>query len=263
MTAMLSLIGGEEFSAGFEDVHAELMKLVMDTHYHFDRPIQITFLATCAAHDGPEKVDYWCEQARQRLGVLEARVFTPRIIDRESADDSANAAQIAEADWIYIGGGFPHTGMSILKDTLSMRALQTAYHSAALISGASAGAMLLCSDSWIISPEMDEAVSHALETGESMEGVDIPIPEFIKCLGFLPNTLCWPHHNIFHSTKLLKNGGVPKGVTVIGIDEQTAIVSNFEGCWPVLGRGKVSIIDGAYRVENFSAGACISLPQPI
>ncbi len=98
MHARLALIGGEEFATGFEEVHASLLK---DTGRA--RP-RLVFLPTCAADDGNEAIEYWCNMAREQFTALGAIVETPLVIDRASADDPKCAQLIAEADLIYFGG---------------------------------------------------------------------------------------------------------------------------------------------------------------
>lgn len=259
MKAMLALIGGEEFTDGFNNVHQILMELCANIHHRYKHPLKIVFLPTCAADDGRERVMHWCEQARQRLQFFGAQVLTPMIVDRDSANNPEYAEQIAAADWIYIGGGYPHVAMRIISGTLAEKSLRSALYSAALISGASAGAMLLCSQSWIISPEFDAVVSQAIREGSNMEGLDFPSMAPLDCLGFIPNSLCWPHFNQFFSMNLLKSSR-PAGVTTIGIDELTAIVTNSEGCWQVVGRGSVEIIDSNFQSKIFQPGMQFFLP---
>jgi hypothetical protein len=61
-------------------------------------------------------------------------------------------------------------------------------------------------------------------------------------------------------------GSLPDGLTLIGVDEDTALV-NFDGCgatetasaWQVLGRQGVSLIDAARGETRFAAGAQVEL----
>src|SRR5512137_375344 len=103
MHPRLALIGGEEFADGFEDVHASLLK---ETGRAQPR---VVFLPTCAADDGAEAIEYWCN--------------TPREIDQVSADDVHYAQVIADANLIYFGGGYPHVAMRVLPQTRVMAAL--------------------------------------------------------------------------------------------------------------------------------------------
>ncbi len=255
MAVQLALIGGEEFADGFEDVHAQLAERAYRSRQSRNsHPLKIVFLPTCAAHDGPETVQYWSEQAQQRLGALGAQVSALQIIDRASADNSDHARQIAEADWVYIGGGYPHVGMQILSGTLALDALHQARQRGALISGASAGAMLLGARSWVITPEMDRVVTALLDQGGNPEEVDIPLPPFLDCLAYIPGVLCWPHLNKFFSMHWVEQGMLPQGCTMLGVDEQTALVSEDALIWQVLGRGRAVVIDESRQLRAYSSG---------
>jgi cyanophycinase-like exopeptidase len=255
MASLLALIGGEEFADGFEDVHAQLAEIAYQNRQSQNgSALRVAFLPTCAAHDGPEAVHYWSEQAEKRLGVLDARVVALQVIDQSSANDPENAHQIAEADWIYIGGGYPHIGMEILSGTQTLQALYYARKRGALISGASAGAMLLCARSWVISPELDRTITALLEQGGSADDLEIPLPPFIDCLGLVQGVLCWPHLNQFFSMRWVEGGMLPTGYTMLGVDEQTSIVSEDTINWQVLGRSRAVIIDPNHQTRTYTAG---------
>src|SRR5512143_351978 len=117
MLPRLVLIGGEEFAAGFEEVHASLLK---DTGRAQPR---VVYLPTCAADDGDEAIEYWCNTAREKFMELGAIVEAPRIVDQASANDPPYAQLIADADLIYFGGGYPHVAMRILRNTRVLAAL--------------------------------------------------------------------------------------------------------------------------------------------
>ena len=113
MNSRLALIGGEEFSDGFEDVHTSLLK---DTGIAQPR---LVFLPTCAADDGDEAIEYWCNTAREKFTALGASIETPRIVDAASANDEGFAQLMADADLIYFGGGYPHAFFSQRQGNLS------------------------------------------------------------------------------------------------------------------------------------------------
>jgi cyanophycinase-like exopeptidase len=246
MNNPIALIGGEEFADGFEEVHARLLKLAGSNRGKTNGdPVRVTFLGICAAYEGAERVEYWCHEARQRLGALGASVMTPRIVDHDSADDPHCAALIAEADWIYLGGGHPNVGMQILQDTLSMEAMQSARQRGALISGASAGAMMLCQRSIVITDELDETVTHLIQEGASDSDWERLETQSLACLGYLPKSMCWPHMNQFFSERWMTQM-LTDSETMLGIDEQTALVGEPERGWEVWGKGRVA----RYQVDS-------------
>jgi cyanophycinase len=248
----LALIGGEEFSHGFEDVHATLLR---DTDH---ARLRVVFLPTCAADDGAEAIEYWCNTAREKFTALGALVETPRVIDRASADDPQYAQLIANADLIYFGGGYPHVAMRILPETQVMTALQDAFQRGVLIAGSSGGAMLLGARSEVITPELAAEIGRVWESGAPPDW-DPPLPELIDCLGWVANSFCAPHFDRLFTWKWLEHGILAEGEVLIGIDEQTALVSQADHQWEVRGRGGVTIIRNNSKPVRYRAGEALSL----
>ncbi|MSP14180.1 MAG: hypothetical protein EXR62_14640 [Chloroflexi bacterium] len=240
----LALIGGEEFADGFEDVHAGLLAELGGGLR------RVVYLPTCAADDGAAAVDYWCTLAREKLSAIGAHVETPRVVDVASANDSGNAQLVAEADWIYLGGGYPHVAMKILPGTQVLEALYTAAARGALICGASAGAMLMCARSSVMTPELIAAVGRALEDGPPDDWQLPPAPP-LDCLGLLPGTICAPHFDRIGIGKWFE-GFLQDGMTLLGVDEQTALVHTSKG-WEVRGRGAVTILRHSLEAQRYGA----------
>ncbi len=253
MHSRLALIGGEEFAAGFEEVHASLLQ---DTGRA--RP-RLVFLPTCAADDGDEAIEYWCTTARDQftaLGAMVETVRTVRVIDRASADDPRHAQLIAEADLVYFGGGYPHVAMRILPDTRVMAALQEAVQRGALIAGSSEGAMLMGARSEVVTPELAAEIGRVWEHGAPPDW-DPPLTELIDCLGWVAHGHCAPHFNRVFTWKWLEHGILADGETLIGIDEQTALVSRADAQWVVRGRGAVTLIRDDLKPVRYPAGESV------
>jgi cyanophycinase len=248
----LALIGGEEFSNGFEDVHASLLN---DTGSAQPR---LVFLPTCAADDGTEAIDYWCNTARDKFTTLGAIVETPRVVDVTSANDARYAQMINEADVVYLGGGYPHVAMRILPDTLVMAALQAAVQRGVLIAGSSGGAMLIGARSEVVTPELAEEIGRVWEHGAPPDW-DPPLTEFIDCLGWVTHGFCAPHFDRLFTWKWLEHGILADDEVMIGIDEQTALISQADGSWEVRGRGSVTLIRDDLKPVRYHAGERVSL----
>jgi cyanophycinase-like exopeptidase len=241
MNSNIALIGGETTQKTFENVHIRLADLARSTpNSREDWPLRVVYLVSCAAHDGDERVDYLRERAQKTLGSLGLEVFTPRIIDHQSANDPDNACVVAEADWIYFSGGHPNVGMNILKESRVFQAIMNAYQRGVLISGSSAGAMILCSHSIIITPELNAEVEKIIRRGEGLSDWHISPPLIQKCLGMVPRSMCWPHMNVFFSAEWAQSL-LQDGHRFIGVDEQTAAVKSGDGRWQVWGLGKVAV----------------------
>jgi cyanophycinase len=252
MHSRLALIGGEEFSDGFDDVHAGLLK---DTGRAQPR---LVFLPTCAADDGDEAIEYWCSTAREKFTALGAIVETPRVIDRASTDDVRYAQLIAEADLIYFGGGYPHVAMRILPGTRVLAALHAALQRGVLIAGSSGGAMLLGARSEVVTPELAAEIGRVWENGAPPDW-DPPLPEFIDCLGWVAHSFCAPHFDRLFTWKWLEHGILADGDVLIGIDEQTALVSRVDQQWEVRGHGGVTLIRDDLRPKRYAAGVSVTL----
>jgi len=113
--------------------------------------------------------------------------------------------------------------------------------------------------SWVITPELDRVVNVLLEQGGNSEDFEFPIPPFLDCLGYIPGVLCWPHLNQFFSMKWVELGMLYPGCTMIGIDEQTAVVSQNDDTWHVLGKGRAVIVDKDRQSSAYISGQQFSL----
>lgn len=253
MGNQLVLIGGEEFSDDFHNVHASLVTSLGE------RP-RVTFLPTAASNDGIETVEHWCSLAREKLSALGLIVETPRVIDTESANDPHHAQLVAEADWVYLGGGYAHVALPILWNTRVMQALLFARARGALISGASAGAMMMGVQAIVITPELLEDVGKYWETGAPPEW-DPPVPPLIDGLDWLTRKIIAPHFDRpWFSHRWLDSEIFKNGSTLIGIDEYTALVSlDAEGSWEVRGRGFVTIHRTREDFTRYRAGETLIL----
>jgi len=258
MNSSIALFGGETFTTGFERVYLRLIDLARTKRTHPDnQPIRLVYLATCASLDGPERVDYLRERAQKKLGSMGVVVSAPPVTDHHAADDPSYARLVAEADWIYFSGGLPHVGMQILSGSRIMAAVMAAWKRGVLLSGSSAGAMLLCSHSIVITPELDAEIEKLIKRGEGHSVWNIPLPAIEKCLGLVPRSMCWPHMNVLFSSDWARRL-LPHEHRFIGVDEQTAVVKNAEGKWQVWGKGKVVV--GTHQTLNeYTTGDVVEL----
>lgn len=252
MAYHLALIGGEEFSDNFQAIHASLAA-------GRGRNSRVVFLPTPAANDGTETIEHWCALAREKLSALETIVETPRVVDRESADDPRHAKQVAEADWVYLGGGYAQVALPLLRGTKVMEALISAKERGALISGASAGAMMMGEQAIVITPGLLEDIGKYWESGAPPEW-DPPAPPLISGLGWLPKTVVAPHFDRpWFSHKWLERGFLPKGFTLIGIDECTTLAQRTDGRWEAFGLGSITIYHPGKETARYTAGDTFAL----
>jgi cyanophycinase len=170
------------------------------------------------------------------LGATAVRALP--LIDRVSAEDPGVVNDLHQSRFIYILGGFPRYLEQTLTGSTGWAAILEAYRNGAVVAGASAGAMVLCSH--YFDPD----------SGEVFQG-----------LGLVPNTCFLPHHDAFgHRWVPRLATRLPKTVTLIGVDEETAILSGTaSGTWEVSGKGGATIYRAA-AIERYEDGAVFSLP---
>jgi cyanophycinase len=208
--AYLLLEGGAEFGGAMREPDVRAIQLAGG----FDAPIRI--LPTAAAPDnnhvraGNNGVRWF-----QSLGAR--NVESLLLIDKSSANDLKIVDSLHSAKLIYLLGGFTHYLGQTLQDSQAWGAVLEAWENGALIAGSSAGAMVVC--------------EHYYDPGRG---------KVERGLNLVPNACVLPHHNTFGKNWAGKLKSLLPGVTLIGIDEYTGMLSE-EGEWRVLGGGEVTL----------------------
>jgi cyanophycinase-like exopeptidase len=87
----------------------------------------------------------------------------------------------------------------------------------------------------------------------------IPFPaRWRPGLGLVPDVAVVPHYDAFPEPLSAAFAlQAPRGITVLGIDEETAVVGR-SGAWQVFGRGRVTVWRGRHR-ERFRKGEAFRL----
>ncbi|MCU1691364.1 MAG: cyanophycinase [Frankiales bacterium] len=229
----LALVGSGEYLPVLEDVERALLA---------GRPPRYVQLATAAAPEGPASLARWHDlgaRAAARLGV--EQVVVP-VVDRDTADDPGLAALVEGAGLVYLSGGSPPFLAATLRGTAVWRAVSAAWQAGAALAGCSAGAMALTDHV----PDL----RHPLRAAEPGLGA-VPhlrvLPHFDRFAAWLPDGV------------LTRVVDTPPGVTVVGIDEDTALVGGPEE-WEVRGRQSVWVLTAAGRTEH-PAGSTLVTPR--
>ncbi len=208
MTGPVALVGSGEYLEVMTEVEGSLLE---------GRPPRFVQLPTAAAPEGPASLDRWVRLGRQqaeRLGVEQVPVL---VRDRDDADSPALAALVEGAGLIYLSGGNPPYLARTLRGTRVWEAIRLAWEGGAALAGCSAGAMALTS--WV--PDI-RGTSTPDEGLGVVAGLRV-IPHFDRFAGWMPDLV----------GRYLAD--VPPDVSVIGVDEDTAIVLDADG-WRVRGR---------------------------
>ena len=232
MPGPLALVGSGEYLPVLEEVERLLLT---------GRPPRFVQLATAAAPEGLASFVHWHALGRasaERLGVQQ--VVVP-VVDRTSADDEELAALVDGAGLVYLSGGSPPFLAATLRGTAVWRAIEAAWRAGAALAGCSAGAMAMSDHV----PDL----RHPLRAAEPGLGV-VPhlrvLPHFDRFAGRVPDLLL---------TRMVET---PPGVTVLGIDEDTALVGGPDD-WQVMGRQSVWLLRRDGREEH-PAGSTLRLP---
>lgn len=220
-TGPIALVGSGEYLPIMQEVEAALIS---------GRNPKYVQIPTAAAPEGESSLHHWITLGKaqaDRMGVEAVSVIAH---DRNDADDPRIAEQVRGAGLIYLSGGNPAFLANTIRDTLLWREIESAWRDGAALAGCSAGAMALA----------DHIPTLRLPTHPATSGFGLlphirVLPHFDKMFARLPDFM----------TRFMK---VPDGVSVVGIDEDTAIVGGpFE--WEVKGRQSAWLFVDGHRVE--------------
>ena len=232
----LALVGSGEYLPVMADVEGMLLK---------GRPPRYVQLPTAAAQEGARSLRNWLDLGAaqaERLGVEQVPVV---VKDRAEADSPELAALIDGAGLIYLSGGSPTYLAQTLRGTRVWDAIAASWQAGSALAGCSAGAMALTG--WV--PAM-RSLQREPDPGLGVLPHLRVLPHFDKMLGWVPDLL---------TRAVLR---APDGTTVLGIDEDTALVdmTGTGQTWQVYGRQQVWVLgDGPRR--PFPAGARLTTPQ--
>jgi cyanophycinase-like exopeptidase len=221
--APIALVGSGEYLPVMTEVERALI------HGRAPRYVQ---LATAAAPEGDESLARWHRLGKAQADRLGVEQVVVDVRDRADAEDAAHAAAIEGAGLIYLSGGNPAYLAQTLHETAVWHAIVAAHAAGAAVAGCSAGAMAL--SDW--APRMRDLRSEEPSGLRLVPRIRV-IPHFDKMLSWVPDVL---------RNALL---GLPEGTTVLGIDEDTALVGGPHE-WEVQGRQSVWVLGHGSRVEH-------------
>jgi cyanophycinase-like exopeptidase len=230
------LVGSGEYLPVMAGVEAMLLA---------GRPPRYVQLPTAAAQEGERSLRRWLDLGAaqaERLGVEQVQVV---VRDRSEADAPEFAALVDGAGLIYLSGGSPTYLAQTLRGTRVWQAILAAWRAGSALAGCSAGAMALTG--WV--PSM-RALHLDPDPGLGVLPQLRVLPHFDKMLGWVPDLLT---RAALHP---------PAGTTVLGIDEDTALVdlTGNGHSWQVHGRQQVWMLgDGPRR--GHPAGTSIATPS--
>jgi cyanophycinase len=156
------------------------------------------------------------------------------VLRRADAEEPKLAATVRKARFVYLADGSPLHLRSVLKGSALYEAILAAYHAGAVVAASGAGATLL---------------------GDPM--VDPRGGAYTVGLGMVGDLAVFPYHGT--AADHLRERSIdllPANATLVGIDEETALIREPDAAWRVAGAGKVTVyVDRDARdARRFAAG---------
>ena len=237
MNGSLALVGSGEYLPQMKEFE---QSLINDGLANSKKPIYIQ-IPTAAGQESDNRINYWQSlgaSAATALGVEQS--FLP-IFTRDDANNPELLKGVNDAALIYLSGGDPHFLADTVRDTLLWELILKNWQSGGSLAGCSAGAMAFSS-----------AIPHfRLSRAQPTPGFNLTkqirvIPHFDKFFKWIPDS----------AAKHLLD--LPGDSTLIGIDEDTAVVKRANQDWQVWGKGKLHLLKGQ-TPGQFGAGEFVKL----
>ena len=240
MPGPVALVGAGEFLAPMAEFDRGLLAATGR-----DRP-RVVVLPTASAPDGEATFRAWAEMGTEHFASLGAEVEPVLVRTVEEGFDGAAIQAVGEADVVYLSGGHPAYLRKVLCGSPLGAALAGAHARGAVVAGCSAGAMA------IVGRTMGLRRVPRLR-------VPLPFPvRYATGLSLVDGIAVLPHYNAWpEPLSALLALQAPRGVVVLGIDEDTAVVGR-NGAWQVHGAGRVTVRRGRRR-ERFRRGEAFRL----
>jgi len=226
----VALIGAGAFLPGMAALDRDLLATIGRS-----RP-RVAILPTASAPDGEAIFRRWADMGVEHFAALGAEVEPVLVRTVKEGSDAAALQAIGEADLVYLSGGKPAHLCAVLVGSPLGAAIRAAHARGAVIAGCSAGAMAL--------------TDRRVELRRRL----LPWPlRWRSGLALTPEIAVFPHYDAWPEPVIaLMALQAPRGITVLGIDEDTAVVGQ-DGAWRVHGRGRVTLWRGRHR-ERFLRG---------
>lgn len=219
MNGLIALLGSGEYLPVMDEVDKYLIANCRAN----GRAPQVVCLPTAAGLEHESSWRRWMKMGEDHFKRLGVNVTALPIIDRASAEDPQYEAIIESADVIYFSGGNPKYLYETMKDSRAWSVAQKAWSRGAVYAGCSAGAMIL---------------------SEQMPDISLVGFKPRQAFGIVPATFILPHFDAIPDLWKPVVNALTKRLTenesMLGIDEETALIGTIGGAWTVHGRQTVT-----------------------
>jgi len=171
-------------------------------------------------------------------GNLGAFAEYAEIADAQTANSEADTLALDKADAIVLTDGSPMDLVERLRGTRTEAALQRALQRKAAVLGAGASATVLGAVYWFAN-------------------------EWEPGLGLASHLAVLPHHNLLRMRlapgRLL--AGLPPGVTLLGVDQDTVLIWLPDDSYRVVGEGLVTVYRSPKELVEYAPGRTFTLDE--
>ncbi len=235
----VALVGSGEYTAAMVPVD----RLLGETIGGVSRA-RVVVLPTASGLE-PGMPEQWNARGVAHFRALGAMVTPVMLVTRDDAFDDQIIAPLASANFFYFSGGNPQYAVQTWHDTPAWRCLAERHGRGAVVAGCSAGAMMLG--------------PHTISVRSVTQG---HLPDWVPALGLVPQIATMPHFDRMRTLAGVDRlqsiiMAVPSGTTVVGVDEDTALVYH-GGQWQVLGRQGISVFDRVGRESRYVTGEIVT-----
>lgn len=240
----IALVGSGEYLPQMEDVDRLLLDRVGGAS------ARAVVLPTASGLEEPASPRRWAQAGIRHFTRLGARTEVAHILVRDDAFDPNWLPLLQQADLIYFSGGSPRHLIQTLEGSPAWDTIRARHLAGAVLAGCSAGAMAFGYVS--------------LQPRRVWNEVAPPSDVWYPALGLVPEVVVLPHFDRWLSRMrevTLKQlaSSLPGQVRLIGIDEDTALVTLDGRAWQVMGRQGVSVIDSGVGLLAHSSGSYVRL----
>lgn len=199
---------------------------------------RVVVIPTASWPDGEDVFRRWAAMGVEHFRRLGAEVEALAVRDAGDAHHPGNVQAVGEADLIYFSGGKPDHLLRTLDGSPMWAAALAAHARGAVLAGCSAGAMVLA--------------GRQVRFRRRLPFMVLPM-RWEAALAVVPGIAVLPHYDrIPEPVSALIALQAPRGIQVLGIDEDTALVGR-DGSWQVHGAGRVTVWRGRHR-ERLRSG---------
>jgi cyanophycinase len=213
-----SLLGSGEFQPWSEPVDRRLLE-------EADGDGRVLILPTASAPEGKDVFERWGSLGLAHFSRLEVAAEVLDLRTREDTDDPRILEKLDGASAVYFSGGNPAYLAATLAETEFLDAMLKHLDRGMAFAGCSAGVACL--------------------SEETFDSDTTDLAEIYKPgLGLTPTTVFAPHWDMVETfmpgaTEFII-GSVPEGSTLVGLDEDTAMVGDGSS-WEVMGRSSIHV----------------------